>query len=72
MPNFYNETYMKESLHNTKNMNGNATLQGINNPSIYGNKEDLYDRLRRHQYNGKKGGKIRAIEFLSRRGDDIR
>ncbi|XP_074599235.1 sushi, von Willebrand factor type A, EGF and pentraxin domain-containing protein uif isoform X2 [Brevipalpus obovatus] len=55
MPNFYNETYMKESLHNTKNMNGNATLQGINNPSIYGNKEDLYDRLRRHQYNGKKG-----------------
>ncbi|XP_015790438.1 uncharacterized protein LOC107367263 isoform X1 [Tetranychus urticae] len=55
MPNFYNETYMKESLHNTKNANGTATLQGINNPSIYGNKEDLYDRLRRHQYNGKKG-----------------
>lgn len=55
MPNFYNETYMKESLHNSKSNNG--TLQGINNPSIYStNKEDLYDRLRKHQYMGKKGG----------------
>lgn len=55
MPNFYNETYMKESLHNSKSNNG--TLQGIANPSIYStNKEDLYDRLRKHQYMGKKGG----------------
>lgn len=60
MPNFYNETYMKESLHNgTKN---GSTLQGISNPSLYGTKEDLYDRLRRHQYTGKKGGK--AIKML--------
>ena len=47
---------MKESLHNSKSNNG--TLQGIANPSIYSttNKEDLYDRLRKHQYMGKKGG----------------
>ena len=58
MPNFYNETYMKESLHNSKSNNG--TLQGITNPSIYStNKEDLYDRLRKHQYMGKKGGKFK-------------
>lgn len=57
MPNFYNETYMKESLHNNKNGNTANTLPGINNPSICGNKEELYDRLRRHQYNGKKGSK---------------
>ena len=25
------------------------------NASLYGNKEELYDRLRRHAYNGKKG-----------------
>jgi hypothetical protein len=25
------------------------------NASIYGNKEDLYDRLKRHAYPGKKG-----------------
>jgi hypothetical protein len=49
MPNFYNETYMKESLHNGK-MNSLAR----SNASIYGNKEDLYDRLKRHAYNGKK------------------
>lgn len=35
MPNYYNETYMKETLH------------------PYGNKDDLYDRLKRHAY-GKK------------------
>jgi hypothetical protein len=49
MPNFYNETYMKEGLHNGK-MNSLAR----SNASIYGNKEDLYDRLKRHAYNGKK------------------
>jgi hypothetical protein len=26
--------------------------------SLYGNKEELYDRLRRHAYQGKKGNKI--------------
>ncbi|XP_050541159.1 sushi, von Willebrand factor type A, EGF and pentraxin domain-containing protein 1 [Daktulosphaira vitifoliae] len=49
IPNFYNETYMKEGLHNGK-MNSLAR----SNASIYGNKEDLYDRLKRHAYNGKK------------------
>lgn len=28
------------------------------NGSVYGNKEELYDRLRRHAYNGKKGKRI--------------
>ncbi|GAB6028275.1 hypothetical protein CHUAL_002455 [Chamberlinius hualienensis] len=46
MPNFYNETYMKEGLHNGKH--GSTA-------SLYGNKDDLYDRLRRHAYQGKKG-----------------
>ncbi|XP_073992974.1 sushi, von Willebrand factor type A, EGF and pentraxin domain-containing protein uif isoform X1 [Rhodnius prolixus] len=49
MPNFYNETYMKEGMHNGK-MNSLAR----SNASIYGNKEDLYDRLKRHAYPGKK------------------
>ncbi|XP_032681239.1 sushi, von Willebrand factor type A, EGF and pentraxin domain-containing protein 1 isoform X1 [Odontomachus brunneus] len=49
MPNFYNETYMKESLHNGK-MNSLAR----SNASIYGTKDDLYDRLKRHAYTGKK------------------
>lgn len=72
MPNFYNETYMKESLHNGKSNNG--TLQGITNPSLYStNKEDLYDRLRKHQYMGKKGKtlfvlfKILLIVFFNSR-----
>lgn len=39
-----------EGLHNGK-MNSLAR----SNASIYGNKEDLYDRLKRHAYNGKKG-----------------
>ncbi|KAK7873875.1 hypothetical protein R5R35_005737 [Gryllus longicercus] len=50
MPNFYNETYMKESLHNGGKMNSLAR----SNASIYGNKDDLYDRLKRHAYPGKK------------------
>lgn len=60
-PNFYNETYMKESLNKGTN-NGNLTAANQNgivnpamsNPSLYGNKEELYDRLRKHQYQGKK------------------
>ncbi|XP_076318247.1 uncharacterized protein LOC143229580 isoform X1 [Tachypleus tridentatus] len=50
MPNFYNETYMKEGLHNAK-----TNSLARSNASLYGTKEDLYDRLRRHQYQGKKG-----------------
>ncbi|EZA50646.1 Sushi, von Willebrand factor type A, EGF and pentraxin domain-containing protein [Ooceraea biroi] len=50
MPNFYNETYMKESLHNGGKMNSLAR----SNASIYGTKDDLYDRLKRHAYTGKK------------------
>lgn len=36
---------------------GNGQLNSLarSNASIYGNKEDLYDRLRRHAYQGKKG-----------------
>lgn len=64
MPNFYNETYMKESLHNGNGKSVGSTLQGINNPSLYGTKDDLYDRLRRHQYTGKKGGLL-TINYQS-------
>nr|XP_022919679.1 sushi, von Willebrand factor type A, EGF and pentraxin domain-containing protein 1 isoform X1 [Onthophagus taurus] len=52
MPNFYNETYMKESLHN--GMNGKMNSLARSNASIYGTKDDLYDRLKRHAYPGKK------------------
>lgn len=40
-----------ESLHNGGKMNSLAR----SNASIYGTKEDLYDRLKRHAYPGKKG-----------------
>jgi len=52
LPNVYNEAYIKESM----TVNGKA-LSGVQNPSIYGKKEDLYDRLRRHQYTGSTGRK---------------
>eukprot|EP00096_Caligus_rogercresseyi_P005025 TRINITY_DN1980_c0_g2_i1.p1 TRINITY_DN1980_c0_g2~~TRINITY_DN1980_c0_g2_i1.p1 ORF type:complete len:2992 (-),score=731.35 TRINITY_DN1980_c0_g2_i1:531-9380(-) len=51
MPNFYNEGYMKEGLQ--PKMNSLAR----SNASLYGNKEDLYDRLRRHAYQVKKSDK---------------
>lgn len=35
--------------------NGQLNSLARSNASIYGNKEDLYDRLRRHAYQGKKG-----------------
>lgn len=41
--------YVPDGLHNGKS----GTL-GRSNASIYGTKEDLYDRLRRHQYQGSK------------------
>lgn len=40
-----------ESLHNGGKMNSLAR----SNASIYGTKDDLYDRLKRHAYTGKKG-----------------
>lgn len=42
--------FVPESLHNGK-MNSLAR----SNASIYGTKDDLYDRLKRHAYPGKKG-----------------
>lgn len=70
LPNFYNETYMKESLANgLSKINGgigtNGTLHGISNPSIYGTKDDLYDRLRRHQYTGSTNGAKRGGELFT-------
>jgi hypothetical protein len=53
MPNFYNETYMKDGLHAGNKMNSLAR----SNASLYGNKDELYDRLRRHAYQGKKSDK---------------
>jgi len=52
LPNVYNEAYVKESL--TVGGGKPIGLNGIANPaaSVYGTKEDLYDRLRRHQYTG--------------------
>ena len=42
---------------------GNGQLNSLarSNASIYGNKEDLYDRLRRHAYQGKKGNTLYFI-----------
>ncbi|XP_055635764.1 uncharacterized protein LOC129775276 isoform X1 [Toxorhynchites rutilus septentrionalis] len=51
MPNFYNENYMKEGLHGT---NGKLNSLARSNASLYGTKEDLYDRLKRHAYTSKK------------------
>ena len=53
--NVYNEAGVKEAV----SLNANQTING---GSIYGTKEDLYDRLRRHQYTGSTG----------RRGESIR
>ena len=59
MPNFYNETYMRDGLHP-----GKAASLARSNASIYGaapppplarQPEELYDRLRKHAYTGKKG-----------------
>ncbi|XP_073822904.1 sushi, von Willebrand factor type A, EGF and pentraxin domain-containing protein uif isoform X2 [Musca autumnalis] len=50
MPNFYNETYMKDGLHG----GGKMSTLARSNASLYGTKDDLYDRLKRHAYTGKK------------------
>jgi len=54
MPNFYNETYMKDGLQNKMNSlaRSNASLYGAQ-----GGKDDIYDRLKRHAYQGKKSDK---------------
>lgn len=52
MPNYY-EGYMKENLHN--GTNGKMNSLARSNASIYGTKDELYDRLKRHAYPGKKG-----------------
>lgn len=39
-------------LHGT---NGKLNSLARSNASLYGTKEDLYDRLKRHAYTGKKG-----------------
>lgn len=39
-------------LHGT---NGKLNSLARSNASLYGTKEDLYDRLKRHAYPGKKG-----------------
>jgi len=51
MPNFYNEGYMKDGLA------GKMNSLARSNASLYGNKEELYDRLRRHAYQGGKKDK---------------
>lgn len=35
---------------------GKMSTLARSNASLYGTKEDLYDRLKRHAYTGKKGG----------------
>ncbi|XP_055387901.1 uncharacterized protein LOC129616312 isoform X2 [Condylostylus longicornis] len=51
MPNFYNDAYMKDGgIHSAK-----MSTLARSNASLYGTKEDLYDRLKRHAYTGKKG-----------------
>lgn len=47
---------LAESLHNGGKMNSLAR----SNASIYGTKDDLYDRLKRHAYPGKKGTSLNA------------
>lgn len=56
MPNFYNETYMKEGG-GGGGLNGGGKMNSLarSNASLYGTKDDLYDRLKRHAYTGKKG-----------------
>jgi hypothetical protein len=46
--------FAAENLHNVNK--GNSLARS--NASLYGNKEELYDRLRRHAYQGKKGNII--------------
>ena len=47
--------FTAENLGHSTNK-GNSLARS--NASLYGNKEELYDRLRRHAYQGKKGKQI--------------
>jgi len=58
MPNYYNETYMKDGGLATAKVNSIAR----SNASLYGNKEELYDRLRRHAYQGGKKTEKQSTE----------
>jgi hypothetical protein len=60
MPNYYNETYMKEGL-----AAGKVNSIARSNASLYGNKEELYDRLRRHAYQGGKKTEKQNTETTS-------
>ena len=58
MPNFYSETYLREGLQ----PGHKASSLARSNASIYGagaRQEELYDRLRKHAYTGKKGEQTR-------------
>uniref|UniRef100_A0A182Y3Y1 Notch n=1 Tax=Anopheles stephensi TaxID=30069 RepID=A0A182Y3Y1_ANOST len=55
MPNFYNETYLKDDQFiGVQGANGKLNSLARSNASLYGTKDDLYDRLKRHAYTGKK------------------
>lgn len=53
---FYADNYkdplnkMNPSNNLGQSQNGGIVNPALSNPSLYGNKEELYDRLRRHQY----------------------
>jgi hypothetical protein len=56
MPNFYNEGYMKQGLAGAEKGHSLGRSQG----SLYGNKEELYDRLKRHAYQPGQGKKDKS------------
>jgi len=56
MPNFYNEGYMKQGLAGGEKGHSLGRSQG----SLYGNKEELYDRLKRHAYQPGQGKKDKS------------
>jgi len=56
MPNFYNEGYMKQGLAGAEKGHSLGRSQG----SLYGNKEELYDRLKRHAYQPGTGKKDKS------------
>jgi hypothetical protein len=57
---------MKDGLQASNKMNSLAR----SNASLYGNKDDLYDRLRRHAYQGKKSGKTTLRSTVMIRNPD--
>merc|ERR1712117_870839 len=56
MPNFYNEGYMKQGRAGGEKGHSLGRSQG----SLYGNKEELYDRLKRHAYQPGQGKKDKS------------